>query len=115
MKKEIRKVRDAGERELKKMKEREAEKREEDRAEFKKAISGLRSELVLLRSELGAHRDTVHARLEVIPESMDELKTLYSNGIAPLENKVNGLREKVDRVFRVCAKSFCAYNCFGCA
>eukprot|EP00945_MAST-04E_sp_MAST-4E-sp1_P006517 g6517.t1 len=98
MKKEIRKVKETGQKELKKLKESEAEKREEDRTEFKKVINGLRSELVLLRSEFGAHRDTVHARLEVIPESMEELKNLYSSGVAPLENGLQALREKFDKL-----------------
>ena len=96
MKKEIRKARESGVKELSRFKEEAAEQVRQEREEFGKVINGLRSELALLRSEFTAHRDTVHARLDVIPESMEEMKNLYSGGIAPLESSLQVLQQKVN-------------------
>ena len=72
------------------------EKIKEDRKAYNKQINSLKAELGLLRSEFLAHRDTVVHRLDMIPESLEEMKTLYKSGVAPLEMSVKSLREKVD-------------------
>ena len=67
-----------------------------DREKYTKQINSLKAELALLRSEFVAHRDTVKERLDVIPESFEEMKNLYQSGVTPLEVSIKMLREKVD-------------------
>ena len=69
-----------------------------DRNKYEKHISSLKAELALLRSEFVAHRDTVKDRLDVIPESLEEMKTLYKSGVQPLEVSLKVLREKVNSI-----------------
>ena len=54
------------------------EKMKEDKKAYSKQINSLKAELGLLRSEFFAHRDTVVNRLDMIPESLEEMKTLYN-------------------------------------
>ena len=96
LKKDIRKSKDHSRKELDNYKKKMEETMQNDREKYTKQINSLKAELALLRSEFVAHRDTVKERLDVIPESFEEMKNLYQSGVTPLEVSIKMLREKVD-------------------
>ena len=96
LKKDTRKSKDHSRKELDNYKKKMEETIQNDREKYTKQINSLKAEMALLRSEFVAHRDTVKERLDVIPESFEEMKNLYQSGVTPLEVSIKMLREKVD-------------------
>ena len=79
LKKDIRKSKDHSRKELDNYKKKMEETMQNDREKYTKQINSLKAEMALLRSEFVAHRDTVKERLDVIPESFEEMVKIASS------------------------------------